>query len=44
MTDETHPDESPITRRRFVAGTLVTGAAMAVPSAAAAEVNELSVL
>jgi monoamine oxidase len=40
MTDETHPDQSPITRRRFVAGTLVTGAAMAVPSAAAADEDD----
>ena len=36
MTDQTEPDQSPITRRRFVAGTLATGAAVAVPSAAEA--------
>ncbi|HEY1566154.1 MAG TPA: FAD-dependent oxidoreductase [Solirubrobacteraceae bacterium] len=37
MTPDTDPDRSPITRRRFVAGTLVTGAAAAVPGAAEAK-------
>ena len=33
MTPDTDSGQSPITRRRFVAGTLVTGAAAAVPGA-----------
>ncbi|HTU98624.1 MAG TPA: flavin monoamine oxidase family protein [Solirubrobacteraceae bacterium] len=37
MTRDTDSDRSPITRRRFVAGTLVTGAAAAVPGVAEAE-------
>ena len=37
MTSDTDSGQSPITRRRFVAGTLVTGAAAAVPGAAEAK-------
>src|ERR1700744_3671037 len=37
MTPDTDSDRSPITRRRFVAGTLVTGAAAAIPGAAEAK-------
>jgi monoamine oxidase len=40
MTDDSHRDQPEITRRRFVAGTLVTGAALAVPASAVAEVEE----
>jgi monoamine oxidase len=36
MTDQADHDQSQITRRRFVAGTLVTGASVAVPAAAEA--------
>jgi monoamine oxidase len=36
MTDEPDRDQSQITRRRFVAGTLVSGAAAALPAAAEA--------
>ncbi len=37
MTPDTDSGQSPITRRRFVAGSLVTGAAVAVPGAAEAK-------
>jgi monoamine oxidase len=37
MTPDTSPEHSPITRRRFVAGSLVTGAAAALPHAADAK-------
>ena len=37
MTDQPETDQSPITRRRFVAGSLVTGAAVAVPAVAEAK-------
>ncbi len=37
MTPDTDSGHSPITRRRFVAGTLVTGAAAALPGAAEAK-------
>ena len=37
MTPDTDSGQSPITRRRFVAGSLVTGAAAAVPGAAEAK-------
>src|SRR6202012_2540511 len=37
MTPDTDSDRSPITRRRFVAGTLVTGAAAAIPGGAEAK-------
>jgi monoamine oxidase len=36
MTRQRDSDQSPITRRRFVAGSLVTGAAVAVPASAEA--------
>jgi monoamine oxidase len=40
MTPDNDPGQSPITRRRFVAGSLVTGAAAAVPGVAEAKAKK----
>jgi monoamine oxidase len=40
MTPDHDQDQSPITRRRFVAGSLVTGAAVAVPAGAEAKARK----